>query len=126
MDISSGRTKGKAVHMKVAGNPVKPAIMNQFGEVMMKDSFPRGQYDIGWIPPVCRMQDEVGLEVKFKRDGTAALVYPTGDEVTLHRDQGLVYISWDDFWPIRKLLAESHRNGRPHSTMKMPHQCTKR
>ena len=98
--------------MKLAGNVVKPAAMNQFGEVMIKDSQQKGQYDIGWILPVSRMQDELGIAVRWKGDGTAVLIYPTGDEVKLIRDQGLAFIGWQHVWPIRKLLAESHHKGR--------------
>ena len=33
----------------------------------------------------------------------------------LIRDQGLAFIEWEHFWPIRKLLAESHLRGRSNA-----------
>ena len=114
-----GKGNGQKVNMKLAGNVTKATAMNQFGEVMIKDSQPKGQYDIGWILPVSRLQDELGITISYRGDGSSVLVYPTGDEVILIRDQGLAYVEWDDFWPIRKLLAESHKHGRPRNGSKV-------
>lgn len=63
---------------------------------------------IGWILPLCRVQRGLGLSVLYDADGSASLMYPTGDKVELKMEQGLAFIPWEDFLPIRKMLGDSH------------------
>ena len=66
------------------------------------------------------MQEELGIEARWRSDGTAALIYPTGDTVELIKDHGLAFIEWEHFFPIRKRLAESHLKKRERQV----HQVT--
>eukprot|EP00975_Prorocentrum_lima_P002285 498799-Prorocentrum_lima.AAC.1 len=55
--------------MKVAGNSTQGAMMTDLGEVMMQGGQPKTKYDIGWIVPVCRLQDELGATVEYQSNG---------------------------------------------------------
>ena len=66
IDIMYGKGNGQKVNMKLAGNVTRATAMNQFGEVMIKDSRPKGQYDIGWILPVSRLQDELVMTIAYR------------------------------------------------------------
>ena len=45
-------------------------------------------------------------------DEGVTLKYPTGESVHLVEEQGLAFLKWEDFVPLRRLLAESHIKGR--------------
>ena len=60
-----------------------------------------------------RLQNELGISCTWSGDGCAYLEYPAGDRVKLEVFQGLAFIDWEHFMPIRKLLAVSHAAGRP-------------
>ena len=113
IDIECNKCKGTRVKMKLAGNVTQPGLMTDIGEVMMRDGLKRNDYDIGWILPVSRIQEELCVEARWRGDGTAALYFPDGKVVELIKEQGLAFMKYEDFWPIRKQLAESHRKGRP-------------
>ena len=113
IDIECNKCEGTRVKMKLAGNVTQPGLMTDIGEVMMRDGLKRNDYDIGWILPVSRIQEELCVEARWRGDGTAALYFPDGKVVELIKEQGLAFMKYEDFWPIRKQLAESHRKGRP-------------
>ena len=77
--IINGKSKGNKVVMKLAGNVTENGLMTATGEVMMRSSMKRGDYDIGWILPMSRMQEELGMEARWKSDGTPVLIYPIGE-----------------------------------------------
>eukprot|EP00974_Lingulodinium_polyedra_P015474 1498405-Lingulodinium_polyedra.AAC.1 len=58
-----GKSKGTAVNMKIAGNSTHGAIMTERWEVMMQSVQNKSDYDIGWVLPVCRLQDEFGMAI---------------------------------------------------------------
>ena len=120
MDIINGRSKGSKVVMKLAGNVTENGLMTATGEVMMRSSMKRGSYDIGWILPMSRMQEELGMEARWRGDGSAVLIYPDGTEIKLIKDQSLHFIEWDQFRPIKDKLVETHRKGRPGSNKMSP------
>ena len=51
-----------------------------------------------WILPVSRLQDELGMSALYRAGGSAALIWPSGKEVTLSNFDGLQYICWADFY----------------------------
>eukprot|EP00974_Lingulodinium_polyedra_P049232 4732114-Lingulodinium_polyedra.AAC.1 len=63
--------------------------MTEHGEVMMQNSQPKNDFDIGWILPVCRLQDELGMGVEYQTGGKTFLVTPDGDRLELKRYLGL-------------------------------------
>ena len=73
-----------------------------------------------------RAHAELGIEARWKADGTAVLIHPSGEEVPLVRDQGLHVWEWDQFRPLRSQLIESHQGGRQkkhimfHDSLNMP------
>ena len=99
--------------MNLAGPVVVPGIRTKLGEVMMKEGMRRNDYDIAWILPVSRMQEELGIEARWRGDGTAALIYPTGDTIELVKNQGLAFMELEHCWPCRQLLSE--RKGDPRN-----------
>eukprot|EP00974_Lingulodinium_polyedra_P056719 5456357-Lingulodinium_polyedra.AAC.1 len=44
-------------------------MMTEIGEVMMYGGQPKTKSDIGWILPICRLQDELGTAVEYQSDG---------------------------------------------------------
>ena len=54
-----------------------------------------------WVRPAGRTHAELGIEARWTGDGTAALIYPSGGEVKLLKDQGLALIEWAHDWPNR-------------------------
>ena len=80
-----------------------PGAMTKLGQVMIKEGMRRHDCDIAWILPVSRMQEELGIEARWRGDGTAALIYPTGDTIELIKEQGLAFVEWEQFWPIRRM-----------------------
>ena len=115
--MKHGKCKGSKVNMKVAGNSTQGAMMTDLGEVMMQGGQPKTKYDIGWIVPVCRLQDELGAAVEYQSDGQTVVRLGDGKRLEMKRYQGLTFMDWDDFACLRAQLAESHRRGRPqHKT----------
>ena len=102
--------------MKLAGNVTEYGVMTVSGEVRMRSGMSRGAHDIGWILPMARIQEELGMEARWKCDGSAVLLCPDGKEVQLVKDQGLQFIKWEDFQPIRATLQKSHLKKRPGAT----------
>ena len=93
--------------MKLAGNVTVPGVIAGFGDVVMKGNYRRHGNGILWIPPVSRIQEELGMEARWSGDGTATLVYPGGDEVELVKEHGMAFIERAHCWPIRHMLAQS-------------------
>ena len=58
-DMECQKCKGTKVTMKLAGNVLRPGIMTDIGEVMMQESLKRNDYDIAWILPANRLQEEL-------------------------------------------------------------------
>ena len=108
IDINKGKRPGKKVGLSLAGNSVRVAIMNEFGELMMEEEKPTPS-DIGWILPVSRLQGELGMGVMWNPDGTADLLHPDGQRTSLILDDGLTFMPWEDFQPIRMALGNSHK-----------------
>ena len=52
------------------------------------------------------------MEARWRGDGSAALLYPDGKVIELVVEQGLVFLKWEHFCPIRQMLADSHHSGR--------------
>ena len=98
--------------MKLAGNVVDYGYMTKYGEVMMKSGARGDESDIGWILPVTRIQDELGMQALYKADGTAVLISPSGQELALKKHQGLNFLDWEIFDEIRGQLRKSHVDGR--------------
>ena len=49
---------------KLARNVTENGLMTSTGGMK------KGDHDIGWIPPMGRVQEELGMKAKWKRDGT--------------------------------------------------------
>jgi len=69
--------------MKLAGGVVVPGVMTKLGEVMMKGGARKNEFDVAWILPVSRTQEELGIKARWRGDGSAALIYPSGDVMEL-------------------------------------------
>ena len=106
IDMECRKCKGTKVTMKLAGNVEQPGLMTDIGEAMMKEGLTRSDYDIAWILPVSQMHEELNVEARWRGDGTAALDFPDGKIVELMKEQGMACMDHDDFWPIRRQLAE--------------------
>eukprot|EP00974_Lingulodinium_polyedra_P128337 11205660-Lingulodinium_polyedra.AAC.1 len=66
---------------------------------MMYHGHPKTEYDIGWILPIRRLQDERGPAVNTNRmenDRNA-----DGQKLEMRRYQGLTFVDWNDFMPLR-------------------------
>eukprot|EP00974_Lingulodinium_polyedra_P060305 5813085-Lingulodinium_polyedra.AAC.1 len=86
-----GKSKGIAVNMKIAGNSTHGAVMTEHGEVMMQSVQNKSDDDIGWILPVCRLQDDLGMAIAYQADGKTVLRAPDGQKVDVSRHQGLTF-----------------------------------
>ena len=80
----------------------------------------RNDSDIAWILPATRMQEELNVEARWRGDGTVGLYFPDGKVVELIKEQGLAFMKYEDFWPIRQQLAASHREGQPSTCPRAP------
>ncbi len=98
------KTKGKPIEVKLAGDVRVSAAMTQHGEVMLRDS-------VGWIVPMGRMAKEMGVKVVWSSRGVDVFC-PGGRTFPAQLINGLPYIKYDDFLPIRKALITSHHQGR--------------
>eukprot|EP00974_Lingulodinium_polyedra_P113432 10980919-Lingulodinium_polyedra.AAC.1 len=67
--MKHNKSEGSHVIMKIA----EGAMMTEHGEVMMQNNQPRSDINIGWILPVCRLQDELGLGVEYQTGGKTFL-----------------------------------------------------
>ena len=103
------RNKGKPVTVKLAGGQEIRAAMTQHGEIMLPGR--EDQDRAGWILPVSRLTKELGIKVTWGPHGVT-LIHPDGREVRARTEQGLTFLDWVDFAPIRSALIESHRQGR--------------
>ena len=61
IDIECHKCKGTNVTMKLAGNATLSGLMTDIREVMMKGDMKMNDYDIAWILPVSRMQEELNV-----------------------------------------------------------------
>eukprot|EP00974_Lingulodinium_polyedra_P109387 10584657-Lingulodinium_polyedra.AAC.1 len=52
----------------------------QHEEVMMQSVQNKSDYDIGWVLPVCRLQDELGVAIEYQADGKTVLRAPDGQK----------------------------------------------
>eukprot|EP00974_Lingulodinium_polyedra_P012684 1228542-Lingulodinium_polyedra.AAC.1 len=59
VNMKRGKSRGTAVNVKVAGHSSHGA-MTEHGEVLMYNGQPKTERDIGWVLPICRLQDELG------------------------------------------------------------------
>ena len=82
---------------------------------MMKDGTASNATGSGWILPVARIQEELGMQALYKADAAAVLMWPGGDEIELTKHQGLNFLVWEIFEDIRGQLIQSHLDGRPGS-----------
>jgi len=103
------RNKGKPVTVKLAGGQEIRAAMTQHGEIMLPGR--EDQDKVGWILPVSRMTKELGIKVTWGPQGFT-LTHLDGREVKARTEQGLAFLDWADFAPIRAALIDSHRQGR--------------
>ena len=46
-----------------------------------------------------QVREELGIEARWRNDGTTALIYPTGDTVELIKEHGLAFIDWEHVFP---------------------------
>ena len=111
-DMAHGVAPSKKVSMKLARNVADYGYMTKYGEVMMKSGARGDESDIGWILPVPRIQDELGMQALYKADGTAVLISPSGQELALKKHQGLTVLDGEIFDEIRAQLRKSHVDGR--------------
>ena len=58
-----------------------------------------------------QIDDGVGCVTIWDRRGMR-LNFPSGVEIKTKIVQGLCYVSWEDFKPVREALGKSHRCGR--------------
>ena len=63
-----------------------------------------------------RLHEELGMAARYRADGSAALIWPDGQEIQLQKDDGLQYIKWIDFIILRDEHIKSHLKGRPRYT----------
>ena len=87
--------------------------MTTDGEVMVGPGKKPDISTVRWIVPDNRLTDELGIRIT-KYAGKVILDRGPLDKpieaVIINR---LPYLTWPDFLPIRNLLANSHRSGRP-------------
>ena len=95
-----------------------PGVMAKLGEVMMKEGMRRNDYDIAWILPVSRMQEELGIEARWRGDGTAAFIYPTGDAIELVQEQGLAFTEGNTSGRSGSFCARATHKGDPEGFLR--------
>ena len=103
------KNKGKPVTVKLAGGQEIQAAMTQHGEIMLPGR--DDQDTAGWILPVSRITKELGIKVTWGPEGVV-LTHADGRKVKARTEQGLAFLQWDDFVPIRSALIESHKKGK--------------
>ena len=70
-----------------------------------------------WIVPDGRLTDELGIRI-IKYGGKTTLDKgPLTKPIEAIMINGLPYLTWADFAPIRQHLMESHKAGRPVVTV---------
>jgi len=102
------RNKGKPVKVKLAGGQEIEAAMTQHGEIMLPDK--NYQDKVGWILPVSRLTNELGVQVTWAPGG-GIITQADGRKVKARTEQGLTFLDWEDVQPIRSALIESQRKG---------------
>ena len=90
IDIECQTCKGTNVSTKLAGHITRPGYMTDIGGVMMQEDLKKNDYDIAWILPVSRLQEELNVAVRWRSDGTVGLYFPDGKVVELIQEQGLL------------------------------------
>ena len=90
----------RKVKISMAGDRTRPGYLTDWGEVMMSnDGLTKGEDT--WILPVSRLQEELGMSAVYRAGGSAALIWPSGKEVTLRKFDVLQYTCWEDFTVLR-------------------------
>ena len=109
----AGHRGTKKVDMKLAGGHIQPGGMTANGEVMMGPGRQPDTSTVRWIVPDDRLTKELGIRIT-KYNGQVILDKgPLKQPIEALIINRLPYLSWKDFSPLRDLLAESHRAGRP-------------
>ena len=108
-EIMSGQ-KGRPITVSLAGGNKTLAAMTQTGEVMLERKFDRTS-GYSWIVPVSRLVRELGAKLEWNIKGLS-IQLPSGKKCVAELDDGLAYLSWEDFEPLRNELVTSHRLGR--------------
>ena len=100
------------MEMKLASGKIDGG-MTPIGEVMTVPCPPKEESEVRWIVPDDRLCRELGMRiVKYKGKVTidkGPLKRPIEAEI-INR---LPYLTWEQFKPIREMLAKSHEYGRP-------------
>ena len=86
------------------------AAMNQCGEAMFPEEASTSA-DSKWIVQVCRFTKDLGCVITWEHRGMR-LNFLSGTEIKTEIVQGLCYVSWEDFKPVREALGRSHLYGR--------------
>ena len=95
--------------MKLAGGRIEPGGMTANGEVMVVPGNQLSDSTVRWIVPDGCLTRELGMRIT-KYDGRVILDKgPFKTPIEALVINGLPYLTWDDFRPIRNMLANSHR-----------------
>ena len=92
--------------MKLTGNVADCGSMTKHGEVMMRSGARGNDGDIGWILPVTRIQEELGMQALYKADGSAVLIAPSGQELALRNIKDSITLIGI---PLKKSAENSRR-----------------
>ena len=99
--------------MRLAGGTIESGGMTANGEVMVGPGRKLDNSTVRWIVPDNRLNEELGIRIT-KQGGKVILdkgpLEKPIEAVIINR---LPYLNWSDFVPIRQMLFDSHRNGRP-------------
>jgi hypothetical protein len=107
-EIMNGKPGTHFFEVGLAGGLAGQGAMTQYGEVMVRCKSAAS----GWICPVSRVVRELGMKFEWGKAG-AKLVDTDGTVVPAVYDDGLMYLTWEAFQPIRSRLIENHKGGRP-------------
>ena len=68
---------------------------------------------VRWIVPDHRLTQELGIRITKYRGRVILDKGPLKEPIEAMVINHLPYLTWTDFAPIRQLLADSHKAGRP-------------
>ena len=112
----AGKQGTKKVDIRLACGRIETGGTSVAGEVMNAPGAKLEPSVVRWIVPDGRLTDELGIRI-IKEAGKVTLDKgPLEKPLQCMIINGLPYLSWDDFVPIRLWLMRSHKAGRP-----MPH-----
>ena len=111
-DIIAGKRGTKRVEMKLASGKVDGG-MTPIGEVMTVPGPPKEESEVRWIVPDDRLTRELGMRIVKHKGKVTMDPGPLKKPIEAVMINRLPYLTWEQFNPIREMLAKSHEYGRP-------------